>query len=184
MSQQIIVDDKVYDVLNEMKKRVSRRASFNTIVSELIRKSAGSLQADKKFIREIRETRQKKAIWFFIRELQDADLVSERISEYDIMPVMYLLINNKWIELAGIVNQKAQFVQNALDQYNENLELVARNQLKKVDPKPSSGDTRNGVLNAIDGIFMNQKLGYATKNISTKGKSTKKTSSSTKKKSS
>jgi len=171
MSQQIIVDDKVYDVLNEMKKRVSRRASFNTIVSELIRKSAGSLQADKKFIREIQETRQKKAIWFFIRELQDADLVSERLSEYDIMPVIFLLINNKWIELSGIVNQKAQFIQHALEQYDRNLELVVSHQMKNINQKPMNGEAPSGVVDASVGTSRSRKSGKSTRKASTKKRS-------------
>jgi len=157
MSRQIIVEEKVYDVLEEMKKRVSRRASFNTIVKELIRKSAGSLQSDKRFISEMRQYRQRREIHIFLKNLEDDALISDKIYEYDLVPVIFLLINNKWIEAASLVNQKAQFIQHALDQYHENLELVASKQLKKAKSRSSSGGVQDGVQNAKDGTSQTRK---------------------------
>jgi predicted CopG family antitoxin len=157
MSQQIMLDDKIYCVLAEMKKNISGKASFNTVLAQMIRYCAGSEKTELKFLEDIREFRQLTSIRAWIQDMSDHNLINERVSDFDLIPLMILMMNGQWIKMDELLHAKAEMIRDALRIRDENLELVARHQVKKAKSRGSSGEAQDGVQNAKDGTSQTRK---------------------------
>lgn len=171
MSKPVIVDDEVYELLSGIKRAMSRHASFNSLIKELVRVSAGSLSTETKFQKETRAHFQKVKIWKFIRDLQDNDLISSSMSEVDILVPLVFLINGQWIELAELTGEKARFVKQSLEQYSENLEVVRSAQMKNISNKSTNGKEPSTVGSVKNTTSPGQKSAKSTQ--STKGQKKK-----------
>lgn len=122
--RQISLIEEVYQKLDVIKRRVSRTASFNTAVHHMIRKFLRSLSEEDKFVKEIRSEMQTIEISNLILTLRREDLVSDLVSDNDLLVLIKMLINNNWLNLDSFVHQKANFIREALEKREKNLKKV------------------------------------------------------------
>lgn len=134
MGSPIILDNKVYEQLKVLKRAIGPKASFNTVVENLVQNSAGSAVQERIYIQVVRGNLQRIEIRHFVNNLMDLDLLGNKVSQEDIMTLLLLVINGQWEKLNTLVSMKAKFIEQALDAYETNLEVI-KSHSKSLDAK-------------------------------------------------
>lgn len=125
MSHPVMIGDKSYDQIKVLKKALGPSASYNTVISELLKQGAGSMVKEKVLISMIHEKLQRLEVYTMIRNLQDLDIYNDQVPMDEVMLVTMLVLNNQWNTLHDITSARAAAMDKALDNYDKNKELIS-----------------------------------------------------------
>lgn len=134
------------------------------MISEILKQHCKSEKTETLFSKKIKHDLQRNEIYYFLKELDDKELLYYHENFYDLVTIIQLSINSDWELLDEIVSMKAKLLKKALELKKQNLEVIKRQKRKK----PSSQSIVGGIPIIAESVkeitFTGRKSGKNIKN--------------------
>ncbi len=101
-----MLSDKTWDLLNDIKLGISRKASFETAVKEIIRSALQGQLSPQGCIGNIRTRVMRTSVYYFLREFEELGELKNGLDIYSNATIIVFLLQGKWTDLnTAIQNQ-------------------------------------------------------------------------------